>query len=57
MPEDALRALVTALAVEVNAGVRHASHHLDDDRGNKIVSENCAAAFAINGKSVVITIF
>jgi hypothetical protein len=31
MPEDALRALVTALAVEVNAGVRHASHHLDDD--------------------------
>jgi hypothetical protein len=31
MPEDALRALVTALAVDVNAGVRHASHHLDDD--------------------------
>jgi Family of unknown function (DUF5682) len=31
MPQDALRALVTALAVEVNAGVRHASHHLDDD--------------------------
>jgi hypothetical protein len=31
MPEDALRALVTALAVEVNAGVRHASHQLDDD--------------------------
>jgi len=31
MPEDALRALVTALAVEVNAGARHASHQLDDD--------------------------
>ena len=31
MPQDALRALVTALAAEVNAGVRHASHHLDDD--------------------------
>ena len=31
LPEDALRALVTALAAEVNAGVRLGSHHLDDD--------------------------
>jgi hypothetical protein len=31
LPEEALRALVTALAVEVNAGVRLGSHHLDDD--------------------------
>jgi hypothetical protein len=31
MPEDALRALVTALSVEVNAGVRVASHSLDKD--------------------------
>jgi Family of unknown function (DUF5682) len=31
LPEDALRALVTALAVEVNAGVRLGSHHLAED--------------------------
>ncbi len=31
LPEEALRALVTALAVEVNAGVRLGSHQLDDD--------------------------
>ncbi|HEY6257943.1 MAG TPA: DUF5682 family protein, partial [Xanthobacteraceae bacterium] len=31
LPEEALRALVTALAVEVNAGVRFGSHQLDDD--------------------------
>jgi hypothetical protein len=31
LPEDALRALVTALAVEVNAGVRVGSHSLDKD--------------------------
>jgi Family of unknown function (DUF5682) len=31
LPEDALRALVIALAVEVNAGARLGSHHLDAD--------------------------
>lgn len=31
LPEDALRALFRALAVEVNAGVRLGSHNLDDD--------------------------
>jgi hypothetical protein len=31
LPEEALRALVTALVVEVNAGVRFGSHQLDDD--------------------------
>jgi hypothetical protein len=31
LPEEALRALVTALAVEVNAGVRLGSHNLNDD--------------------------
>jgi hypothetical protein len=31
LPEEALRALVTALAVEVNAGVRLGSHHLAED--------------------------
>jgi hypothetical protein len=30
LPEEALRALVTALAVEVNAGVRLGSHQLDE---------------------------
>jgi hypothetical protein len=31
LPEEALRALVTALAVEVNAGARFGSHHLSED--------------------------
>lgn len=31
LPEEALRALVGALAVEVNTGVRHGSHGLDED--------------------------
>jgi Family of unknown function (DUF5682) len=38
MPEEALRALVTALAVEVNAGVRLGSHQLDDDAASARVA-------------------
>jgi hypothetical protein len=38
LPEEALRALVTALAVEVNAGVRLGSHQLDDDAASARVA-------------------
>jgi hypothetical protein len=38
------------------AGVEWRHPNEIDARGNKIVSENCAAAFAVNGKGLFITI-
>nr|WP_250808302.1 DUF5682 family protein [Neorhizobium tomejilense] len=38
LPEDALRALISALGSEINAGVRTGSHQLDDETAQKRVT-------------------